>query len=279
MDKKLIVDIVIVLSALGVSISVFFLLKQLFAKLFARAPDLQIQINKNLKKRLSYGPKQKELAKLGIMYRLNDYDLTPGRYAIIKLIVSAVLVLLDILLFGTNPLYIVIAAIFGYFLLDFYYKHENKSDNDEIERDINRVYIVLNVSLNSNIYIVDALVQAAEVARCDRLKKELMILSQNLSQKSILAEEAIQTFSNHFDSSTIRSFCNLLRAYFLYGDTDSYSKDLVNSVANSAKAQAIKDQNDMENKGQALTMAFFVIIIFAVVYIIISSISSMGSIF
>lgn len=59
MDKKLIVDIVIVLSALGVSISVFFLLKQLFAKLFARAPDLQIQINKNLKKRLSYGPKQK----------------------------------------------------------------------------------------------------------------------------------------------------------------------------------------------------------------------------
>ena len=36
MDKKLIVDIVIVLSALGVSISVFFLLKQLFAKLFAR---------------------------------------------------------------------------------------------------------------------------------------------------------------------------------------------------------------------------------------------------
>lgn len=213
------------------------------------------------------------------MYRLNDYDLTPGRYAIIKLIVSAVLVLLDILLFGTNPLYIVIAAILGYFLLDFYYKHENKSDNDEIERDINRVYIVLNVSLNSNIYIVDALVQAAEVARCDRLKKELMILSQNLSQKSILAEEAIQTFSNHFDSSTIRSFCNLLRAYFLYGDTDSYSKDLVNSVANSAKAQAIKDQNDMENKGQALTMAFFVIIIFAVVYIIISSISSMGSIF
>ena len=270
MDKKLIVDIVIVLSALGVSISVFFLLKQLFAKLFARAPDLQIQINKNLKKRLSYGPKQKELAKLGIMYRLNDYDLTPGRYAIIKSIASAVLVLLDILLFGTNPLY---------FLLDFYYKHENKSDNDEIERDINRVYIVLNVSLNSNIYIVDALVQAAEVARCDRLKKELMILSQNLSQKSILAEEAIQTFSNHFDSSTIRSFCNLLRAYFLYGDTDSYSKDLVNSVANSAKAQAIKDQNDMENKGQALTMAFFVIIIFAVVYIIISSISSMGSIF
>lgn len=186
---------------------------------------------------------------------------------------------MDILLFGTNPLYIVIAAILGYFLLDFYYKHENKSDNDEIERDINRVYIVLNVSLNSNIYIVDALVQAAEVARCDRLKKELMILSQNLSQKSILAEEAIQTFSNHFDSSTIRSFCNLLRAYFLYGDTDSYSKDLVNSVANSAKAQAIKDQNDMENKGQALTMAFFVIIIFAVVYIIISSISSMGSIF
>lgn len=279
MDKKLIVDIVIVLSALGVSISVFFLLKQLFAKLFARAPNLQIQINKNLKKRLSYGPKQKELAKLGIMYRLNDYDLTPGRYAIIKSIASAVLVLLDILLFGTNPLYIVIAAILGYFLLDFYYKHENKSDNDEIERDINRVYIVLNVSLNSNIYIVDALVQAAEVARCDRLKKELMILSQNLSQKSILAEEAIQTFSNHFNSSTIRSFCNLLRAYFLYGDTDSYSKDLVNSVANSAKAQAIKDQNDMENKGQALTMAFFVIIIFAVVYIIISSISSMGSIF
>lgn len=279
MNYKLIVNILIVLSALGVSVSVFFLLKQIFAKIYARAPDLQIQLNKNFKKHLSYGSKQKELAKLGVMYRLNDYDLTPGRYTIIKVTASAITVLLEIILFGNNPLYIVIAAILGYFLLDFYYKHENKSDNDEIERDINRVYIVLNISLNSNIYIVDALVSAAEVARCDRFKKELMILSQNLSQKTILAEEAIQTFSNHFDSSTIRSFCNLLRAYFLYGDTDNYSKDLVNSVANSAKAQALKDQNDMENKGQALTMAFFVIIIMAVVYVAVSQFSSMGSFF
>ena len=276
---KLFINILIILSAIGIAISTFFLLKQIFARIFARAPNIQAQINRNLKKNLKYAPKQRYLAKLGIMYRLKDYELTPGRYTILKLIASFITIGIGVLLFGNSLIVIIISAIFGYFVLDWYFKLKNRSDNKDIQKDINRIYIILNISLNSNIYIVDALLKCAEACRCKRLKQELIILSQNLSQKSIISDDAIQTFQNHFSSNVIRSFCNLLNSYYTYGNTDKYSKDLVNSIANSAKAQGLKDQQDMENKGQALTMAFFIDIIFAVVYVALCQLQMAGQIF
>ena len=263
---KIIINIGILLTAVVIASIAYVLFKRFFYDLFAKIPDTK-QININFKRHKSYSRIQKYMASAGFMYYLNDYDMSPGKYLIIKVFVSIFGILISVLIFDVNLIAILLGTLLGYFGLDIYIKSKNKKDNEAIQKDINRVYIILNVSLNSNIYIVDALLKSSRSVKCQRLKDEIENLSQALSQKSVTSDEALESFEGRFTSPIIKSFVNLVRTYFLYGETDTYSQDLIASMANATRATQLKQNKDIENLGQLYTFLFVVVIIIAIIVV------------
>lgn len=270
-----VVNIAIIISAVLVSISAFFVLKLFFEQLVSKASgieaNMQSLLNENIKKRKQYGKMQKKLARLGIMYYLHNYQLSPGYYILIKGIVAILGGVLSVILFQFHVLYVVIGCVLGYYAPDFYFNLKNRSDNKEIDRDIYKVYITLNISLSSNIYIVDALLKAASNIENKRFKSELLFLSDALAKKEIRTEDAVDAFEERFDSPTIKSFSNLISTYFVYGQNEHYATDLMDTVVNTAKAQALRDQADIESQGQLYTFLFFADIIACIAYVAIMS--------
>lgn len=266
------VQIEFVIVAIAITFLVFLLFYRVFSPTKVKNASTRFynQLEEKLKQ-IDLTKKQQWYSKKGIMYRMKDYDLAPAKYILVKLTIATIINLIYIIFFKVNIWYMLCIEVIGYFLVDLYFIYENHEDNKEIFKDIYKLYLSMHVNLNSNLYIVDTILKCAELANSKRLKKELLELAQNLSSKVYTIEEAITIFQKRFDSPHIKSFSNLLNNYYLYGKNDNYIEDLMNEVASITSAKAIKDQEDIENRGQFLTMMFFVIIMAMIVYILFDS--------
>ena len=261
-----IVKILIYLAIAFVSFLVFKMTLSLLSSLEGTEDRIESAIEYNLKEKNNFFNLRLKLSQLGIMYRLKNYRLQPTRYIMLKIFCAALAAAIVFLFAGFKVIFIALAGVLGYFVLDFYFTRQNKSDNDKILNDIFNIYLTLKIQLSSNIYIIDALQACKNIVQNERLKEALDELVVNMSNKAITYKEAIETFKNRFKSDEIINLCAFMFAYAQYGVSDKYIEDIMSEINEISTASAIKDEHNIESKVGFYTFLYFAAIVAVVVF-------------
>ncbi len=223
------------------------------------------QVNKiyqNNGKMINYKIK---LSKLGVMYRLNDYNLNIAKYIAIRLIIGIMGAMLLYLLI--YKVYVIpIGLVLGYIAVPIYFKYQNKKDNEDMILDLYNTYASLRIQLNAGVYLGDTFESIYSVVINKRYKKALEELISNFADKTISSEDAIMLFKNRFDSTEIDKLCNLLNNCVRYGISDNYTKDIMSEIQFIMEASTLKAEHDIENKTGFITFGYFVVIIIIIAY-------------
>lgn len=149
---------------------------------------------------------QLKLSRLGIMYHLNNYDLTYSKYIGYKSIISGIITIIItlILLLTTKYFYIgLISFPIIYILIGNYYKGLNRKDNKDILSDISNIYTILTIDFSSGVYVNECFNHIKEIVKNKRLKFAFDELIQNINNRDISIDESILLFNNRFSSKEL----------------------------------------------------------------------------
>ena len=242
-------------------------------------PQAAKVVDKTLKERGVMNSYKMKLSKMGIAYRVGNYDLNPSWYIMARCTVGCIVVFVIYAITRKVTPIILIGFVIGFIGLDFYYKKENDADNKDMIMDLYNTYANLKIQLNSGIYITDSLAYSYNVAHNKRYKEALGELILNMADKTIPMEKAIDIFKNRFDSREIDKLCAMLHNYAQYGANDSYTADIMSELNSIITASTLGAEHDIESKAGMVNFMFFVCIIALVGYSIISQLSGMKGIF
>lgn len=243
------------------------------------APQAAKVVDKTLKERGVMNSYKTKLSKIGIAYRVGNYDLNPSWYIMARCAVGCIAMFFVYAVMKRITPIMLIGFAVGFFGLDFYYKKENEADNKAMIMDLYNTYANLKIQLNSGIYMTDSLAYSYNVAQNKRYKEALGELILNMADKTIPMEKAITIFKNRFDSVEIDKLCAMLHNYSQYGTNDSYAADIMSELNSIITASTLGAEHDIESKAGVVNFMFFVCIIALVGYSIMSQLSVIEGIF
>ena len=250
---------------------IFFLLLQ---KIGAKTGDVGDLTRKGIddafKKQGKMSEYKRKLSKLGIMYRVGNYNLNPSWYIMARIAIGMLTALLFWLLFE-EPMLALLGILVGYVGTELYFKKKNSDDNKAIVMDLYNTYANLKIQLESGLYIVDSLEYAHRIAANERYREALGELIINFSDKTIPMSNAVAIFKDRFDSKEIDKLCALLNNCILYGIQSSYTKDIMGEIQSLVLASTMEAEHDIESKAGIINFAFFAIIIFLTMYSVFTS--------
>lgn len=166
----------------------------------------------------SYTRIEKYLRRLG-----NPFELTPVGYVAGKILISIILMLSFII----SGAYIqgIIAAVFGYFLIDIIMILKDKEDMKKIKFDLKNVYDSLIMQIAAGTSIGTALIESYLIASNKRLKKSLAVLTAEIIINHNV-DNALTNFESRFNSDEIGSFVMALKQSILTGQSKQQLEDL-----------------------------------------------------
>jgi len=234
--------------------------------------------DKLFKERGTFTRAKLKLSKMGIMYRMHDYNMTPAMYLMMRLAVGAILTIIIYMLLSQFVISLLGFPI-GYYLVEIYFKKKNESDNKDIITDLYKTYVNLKMQLESGLYIADALEYTHKTVRNERYKQALGELVINISDKTISMTEAVERFKNRFSSREIDKLCSLIESFVLYGNQASYTKDIMAEIKSIVLAQTIETEKYIEDKTGLVNFGFFGILVCLVMYALMTNLTGIQSIF
>lgn len=227
--------------------------------------SIESSITDAIKSRNSLDNARRQLSKDGILYRLGDYNASPAKWVMIRILAGIVTGFIG---FGLSNQIFVGAVCFpiGYFGLPMAYKHKGKSDMDDMMMDIYNTYSTLNIQLSSGLSVIDAMEYSYRMAQHKRYKEALAELVINMSDRTLTMSESIAIFKDRFDSTEINKMCAMIDNFSTYGVTEEYTKDIMEQINSLIMAATMKAEHDIESKAGLINFAFFAVIIFIVMF-------------
>ena len=219
-------------------------------------------IDRNYAKKGNLTPFRKKLSKMGVCYRLGNYNMSPSRYAMIR-VFAGILVALVAYLFGARILSI-LGIFAGYFLVPVIFKYLNKRDNERMFMDIYSTYSNLKIQLESGIYMGDCLDYTYGIVENKRYKEALKELVLNFSDKTITSAEAVDIFRDRFDSKEIDKLCRIMSGFVQYGISENYLNDIMRETTSLLASENERAKHAIETKTGVITFGFFTLVIVVV---------------
>ena len=264
--------ILIPISMLAVAVTFFYVVFSTLKDIYGKKDDIFNKINERYQAAGTMSYKKLMLSRKGVMYRVKNYDLTPGYYLVLKLTVGLIAAALGFLLF-MKWYVLLIGFIIGYFGVPLYFKYENNKDNEEMMMDIYNTYANIKIQMGAGIYIRECLEYTYEMVINERYKEALKELVLNFSDKTVSSADAVQIFKNRFDSQEIDKLSALIGSFLQYGLNANHTDDIMTEIQGLIQADTLKKEHDIEMKAEMVTFAFFGVIIAMIVFMIFSSFS------
>lgn len=276
-----IIRILIKVAMLAVCAITFYIIWTTLNKLYGKKSEVFNKINEMYARTGRMDYKKTELSRIGVMYRVKNYDLTPGYFMVLKIAVGIMISILSYavattLLEESNILIIPAAFIVGYIAVPAYFKYENGVDNKEMLMDIYNTYSNIKIQLAAGIYIRECLEYTYDMIKSERYKEALAELILNFSDKTISSTEAVNIFKNRFQSHEIDKLSALLGSFMQYGMNANHADDIMLEIQGIIQADTLKAEHDIESKAGMVTFAFFAVIIMMVVSTVVTSFSMNG---
>lgn len=269
--------IVISISMVAVAVAFFYVIFSTLTKIYGKREEIFNKINASYQVAGTMSYKKLMLSRRGIMYRVNNYDLSPGYYLILKISVGILIGSLAFLLLMKWYAFPIGFAI-GYLGVPLYFKYENNKDNEEMMMDIYNTYANIKIQMGAGIYIRECLEYTYEMTVNKRYKQALRELVLNFSDKTVSSTDAVKIFKNRFDSQEIDKLAALIGSFLQYGLNANHTDDIMTEIQGLIQADTLKKEHDIEMKAEMVTFAFFGVIIAMVVFMIFSSFS-LGGVF
>lgn len=263
------ISLIIKISSYFVMIMICVLFFILLYKIIKKVDLSKYRIDKEIDKKYKQDGKislmKTNMSRMGIMYRIRDYDLNPSWYILVRITVG-VLIGFILFLFTNQLLTIPIGIFIGYIIVPIYFRKKNEQDNEDMMMDLYNTYANFKIQMGAGIYIIDSLEAAHKMANNKRYKEALGELILNFADKTIPMDEAINIFKNRFDNRQIDKLCALLENCIQYGNSEGYAKDIMTEIQALIAASTLKAENDIESKAGIINFSFFGVIVFLVAY-------------
>lgn len=269
--------IAISVSMVAVAFAFFYVVFSTLNKVYGKREEIFNKINASYQASGTMPYKKLMLSRRGIMYRVNNYDLSPGYYLVLKVSVGILISALAFLLVMKWYMLLIGFAI-GYFGVPLYFRYENNKDNEEMMMDIYNTYANIKIQMGAGIYIRECLEYTYEMVTNKRYKQALRELVLNFSDKTVSSTDAVSVFKNRFDSQEIDKLAALISSFLQYGINANHTDDIMTEIQGLIQADTLKKEHDIEMKAEMVTFAFFGVIIAMVVFMIFSSFS-LGGVF
>ena len=178
--------------------------------------------------------KQIELRKMGAGILLKD-QMTVSQWYLYKFLMAGLF--FCICLFITDGVFhakaaapiSIVAALLGWFFLDFVLRSLNKTSNEDMMDDIMEMSRSVLYGKRGGQYIADALKDSVLVVENKRLKTALIQLRNDLdSGKSI--DDCLQELEMSFSNGEISSFCTVIKSLQSTGQVDEALRTLENNI-------------------------------------------------
>ena len=211
------------------------------------------------------------MSKYGLMAMLNDYNLEPSTFIMIKFGIGIIFAFFGVLIIpgviGKIVIFVV-AFLIGFVFLDQLLKIQNKSDNDDMNDDIIQIYSILKTNAKADEYIIDSLIECQRSISNKRLKQALNELNNNVLSSRVTPDEAVDIFNSRFDNQHIDNLAIIIKQSLKTGRTTTMLSDISKQIQimNNAKSAMMRDK--IKRKTAGIQVAFFVILSAAAIYLI-----------
>ena len=178
--------------------------------------------------------KQIQLRKMGAGILLKD-QMTVSQWYLYKLLMAGLF--FCICLFITDGVFhakaaapiSIVAAVLGWFFLDFGLRALNKSSNEDMMDDIMEMSRSVLYGKRGGQYIADALKDSVMVVENKRLKTALIQLRNDLDSGKSL-DDCLQELEMSFSNGEISSFCTVIKSLQSTGQVDEALRTLENNI-------------------------------------------------
>ncbi len=178
--------------------------------------------------------KQIQLRKMGAGILLKD-QMTVSQWYLYKLLMAGLF--FCICLFITDGVFhakaaapiSIVAAVIGWFFLDFVLRSLNKSSNEDMMDDIMEMSRSVLYGKRGGQYIADALKDSVMVVENKRLKTALIQLRNDLDSGKPL-DDCLQELEMSFSNGEISSFCTVIKSLQSTGQVDEALRTLENNI-------------------------------------------------
>ena len=178
--------------------------------------------------------KQIKLRKMGAGILLKD-QMTVSQWYLYKLLMAGLF--FCICLFITDGVFhakaaapiSIVAAVLGWFFLDFVLRSLNKSSNEDMMDDIMEMSRSVLYGKRGGQYIADALKDSVMVVENKRLKTALIQLRNDLDSGKSL-DDCLQELEMSFSNGEISSFCTVIKSLQSTGQVDEALRTLENNI-------------------------------------------------
>ncbi len=172
--------------------------------------------------------KQIQLKKMGAGILLKD-QMTVSQWYLYKMLMAGLF--FCICLFITDGVFhakaaapiSIVAAVMGWFFLDFVLRSLNKSSNEDMMDDIMEMSRSVLYGKRGGQYIADALKDSVMVVENKRLKTALIQLRNDLDSGKSL-DDCLQELEMSFSNGEISSFCTVIKSLQSTGQVDKFYK-------------------------------------------------------
>lgn len=178
--------------------------------------------------------KQIQLRKMGAGILLKD-QMTVSQWYLYKLLMAGLFFCICIFIIdgvfhakAAAPISIV-AAVLGWFFLDFVLRSLNKSSNEDMMDDIMEMSRSVLYGKRGGQYIADALKDSVMVVENKRLKTALIQLRNDLDSGKSL-DDCLQELEMSFSNGEISSFCTVIKSLQSTGQVDEALRTLENNI-------------------------------------------------
>ena len=221
--------------------------------------------NKNLNNDKKYNEKLIKLSKTGICYLLGNYELNPAVYAFIYRPLCGIfcIVLFCILSRSFNIISAGVMFLIGYLGFHFVLIYIGKRAEKQIEWDIYRALINIDLRLSTGEYLEDCLHATLSGIMHPRFKEAWEELLKNINDKSKTMSESIQILETRFSSERMSAFCKIIENFLTYGASDGLFEDMnkeLNGMVEDSSNRTVKDiKHRYEFSSGYLAIAFIIL--------------------
>lgn len=217
-----------------------------------RVTDLERRFKKIEKGYFHYGRISRFLKRNGVTYMFPIIE--PVNYIMIKILLCLLSVLVSI---GYLPIYAGISTgAAGFFFLDFMIFYSNKSDNESMLPDIEKMYKTIKLQSTAGVYLMDTLSDCYLTVKHGRLKAALLDLTNEILAKKDISQ-ALENFNENFNNRYIDTFCIIITQSGISGKITQMLEDMSSSIEDVQKAFYYKEKEKMDRQIQILELLIY----------------------
>ncbi len=225
----------------------------------------------NIDRKHSYEAIEDKLLSRGIKFRMGS-NFSPFDYLVMRSLLG--------LLFGFvcmifHPFMILPGTIAGFYLVGWYFKHEDKYDNGEMMEDIGHMYGIVALQLKNSIYLADVIYECALNVNYKRLKQALLELNMEYKQFSDI-KTAADSFRRKFNNEYIDMFAKTIEQAEESGDAVDLFRDMEAQINGINEALIMRQERKTKNIADIFMVLVFIGAVLFMGYTMVAMMGSMS---